>query len=250
MLHSLPQPGAQPPRPVSAGMPHGSEARAVTAVSSGAVSSGAGGAFGDDGLTFGDVLDVINPLHHIPLVGNVYRKLSGDTIAPAARIGGGALFGGPLGAAVAAATVVAASMMERGGGAPGDAGEAAPGGVAPGGWMVAAGRPGGVPAMSNETVPAGPARDTVATTRGPARGGWMVAAARSTPPAASQAAGARSEDVVASTPREVQPGHATASADAPAVRRGGWMVAAAYAVTDSMWQDKSDTRRERFEAVA
>lgn len=61
--------------------------------------------FGEDGLTFGDVFDLINPLQHIPLLGGLYRKLTGDTIDPAMRIAGGALFGGPIGAAVATVAV-------------------------------------------------------------------------------------------------------------------------------------------------
>jgi hypothetical protein len=54
--------------------------------------------FGDDGFTFGDIIDIINPLQHIPIVNSIYRKISGDTIAPAMEIAGGALFGGPIGA--------------------------------------------------------------------------------------------------------------------------------------------------------
>ena len=59
--------------------------------------------FGSDGFTFGDLIDIINPLQHIPVLGTIYRKLSGDTIDPAARIAGGTLFGGPIGAALAVA---------------------------------------------------------------------------------------------------------------------------------------------------
>jgi hypothetical protein len=55
--------------------------------------------FGDDGLTFDDLVDVINPLQQLPVVGSIYRWLTGDTISPAARIAGGALFGGPIGLA-------------------------------------------------------------------------------------------------------------------------------------------------------
>lgn len=55
----------------------------------------------DDGLSFWDVLDVINPLQHIPLVSTIYRELTGDKIGDAARIAGGALFGGPIGLAAA-----------------------------------------------------------------------------------------------------------------------------------------------------
>lgn len=57
-------------------------------------------AFGADGFTFLDFLDVINPLHHIPLVGALYREITGDEIDPGSRIAGGTLFGGPIGAAV------------------------------------------------------------------------------------------------------------------------------------------------------
>ncbi|NCO03773.1 MAG: hypothetical protein GW903_06245 [Alphaproteobacteria bacterium] len=51
-----------------------------------------------DSYKFDDVIDVINPLHHIPVLGMVYRELSGDTIKPASQIIGGGLFGGPIGA--------------------------------------------------------------------------------------------------------------------------------------------------------
>ena len=58
--------------------------------------------FGSDGFNFKDVLDLINPLHHIPIVGAVYRSLSDDKIAPAIKLAGGALFGGAAGAGLAA----------------------------------------------------------------------------------------------------------------------------------------------------
>ena len=58
---------------------------------------------GDGGPSFKDALDTINPLQQIPVVGSLYRSASGDTISPAAKIAGGALFGGPIGAALAAA---------------------------------------------------------------------------------------------------------------------------------------------------
>ena len=59
--------------------------------------------FGADGHTFGDVLDLINPLQHIPVVSTIYRAITGDELSPAARIAGGPLFGGPIGLAVAVA---------------------------------------------------------------------------------------------------------------------------------------------------
>jgi len=62
--------------------------------------------FGEDGLTVYDLLDVINPLQHIPLVSTIYRNLTGDQIDPAARLAGSTLFFGPIGAAAAAVSVV------------------------------------------------------------------------------------------------------------------------------------------------
>jgi len=47
--------------------------------------------------SFGDLLDVINPLQHIPVVSTIYRELTGDTISAGAQIAGGALFGGIFG---------------------------------------------------------------------------------------------------------------------------------------------------------
>lgn len=58
------------------------------------------------GAFFSTLLDIINPLQHIPLVSNLYRELTGDEIEPAARMVGGAVFGGPLGFASASANVL------------------------------------------------------------------------------------------------------------------------------------------------
>ncbi len=54
---------------------------------------------GHQGFTFSDILDVINPLQHLPVIGTVYRELTGDTISPAARVAGDALYGGIWGLA-------------------------------------------------------------------------------------------------------------------------------------------------------
>lgn len=42
---------------------------------------------------FGDLVDIINPLQHIPIVSTIYRNLTGDQIGPAPRVIGGALWG-------------------------------------------------------------------------------------------------------------------------------------------------------------
>jgi len=60
-----------------------------------------------------DVIDVINPLQHIPVVSTLYRMVSGDEIGTGARVAGGALYGGPIG--VAAAGLVAAAEEISGG---------------------------------------------------------------------------------------------------------------------------------------
>ena len=83
-----------------------------------AASPGTGGSklWSDDGFTFRDVLDLINPLQHIPIVSTFYRAITGDELSPAARIAGGTLFGGPIGlvAAVANTTVQAFSGRDIG----------------------------------------------------------------------------------------------------------------------------------------
>lgn len=63
--------------------------------------------------TFADIIDIINPLHHLPVIGTLYRKLSGDTIKPMANIIGGAVFGGPVGAVSSTINVVAKSTTGK-----------------------------------------------------------------------------------------------------------------------------------------
>ena len=59
-----------------------------------------------DGFSFGDILDVVNPLQHIPVVSTLYRNITGDEIAQAPRVLGGALFGGPVGLVAALANSI------------------------------------------------------------------------------------------------------------------------------------------------
>jgi len=51
---------------------------------------------------FWDLLDMINPLQHIPLVNMAYRAITGDEIRSSMKIVGGAIYGGPVGAAFGA----------------------------------------------------------------------------------------------------------------------------------------------------
>ncbi len=46
-----------------------------------------------ESVGFGDFIDIINPLHHIPIVATLYRKFSDDQIGAAPRVIGGALWG-------------------------------------------------------------------------------------------------------------------------------------------------------------
>jgi len=64
------------------------------APTSGAASAGL---WGEDGFTFGDLVDVLNPLQHIPVVSWAYRAITGDQIAPGSMAVGGGLYGGVAG---------------------------------------------------------------------------------------------------------------------------------------------------------
>ncbi|MCI5060110.1 MAG: hypothetical protein MRY79_03455 [Alphaproteobacteria bacterium] len=64
------------------------------------------------GYDFSDVIDAVNPLHHLPLVGYIYRGLTGDTLHPASGIIGGGIYGGPIGAVMG--TVNAISQIQTG----------------------------------------------------------------------------------------------------------------------------------------
>ncbi len=62
---------------------------------------------GDDGSGFFEtLLDIVNPLQHLPGVSTVYRAITGDEISAPARLIGGALYGGPLGFASTTANMV------------------------------------------------------------------------------------------------------------------------------------------------
>jgi hypothetical protein len=52
---------------------------------------------GEDGPSFKDVIDIINPLQHIPIINTLYRHLTGDEEGAVADVGGGTLYMGPVG---------------------------------------------------------------------------------------------------------------------------------------------------------
>lgn len=50
--------------------------------------------WGSDGFGFSDILDIVNPLQNLPVVSDMYRKVTGDGTSPGSKVAGGALFGG------------------------------------------------------------------------------------------------------------------------------------------------------------
>lgn len=71
-------------------------------------------AWGHDGFSFGDLVDIINPLQHVPVVSWAYRAVTGDDIAPAAKLAGGGLFGGWAGLAMSIAEVAITDTTGKG----------------------------------------------------------------------------------------------------------------------------------------
>ncbi|HEY4944186.1 MAG TPA: hypothetical protein VII56_22350 [Rhizomicrobium sp.] len=60
----------------------------------------------ESGFSFGDLLDIVNPLQHIPVVSTLYRAITGDTIKTFPKIAGDLLFGGVEGFASSVADTV------------------------------------------------------------------------------------------------------------------------------------------------
>ena len=87
--------------------------------------------WGSDGFGFDDLVDVVNPLQHLPVVSVLYRELTGDEIGFAPRLLGGGLYGGVIGAVSSVANIliedatgkdfgghVMTALFEGGGGRP------------------------------------------------------------------------------------------------------------------------------------
>lgn len=54
---------------------------------------------------FQHILDVVNPLQHLPVIGTIYRAITGEKLDPVEKIAGDALYGGLWGAVSAVASV-------------------------------------------------------------------------------------------------------------------------------------------------
>ncbi|HLO77091.1 MAG TPA: hypothetical protein VK196_11615, partial [Magnetospirillum sp.] len=101
-----PTPFYQDPDRLPIGLPQASSAGKADAAANGDGKHLSMFAAGDEEPSFWDLLDVINPLQHIPVVSNIYRELTGDQIGVGARLVGGALFGGPIGLIASAVNCV------------------------------------------------------------------------------------------------------------------------------------------------
>lgn len=126
--------------------------------------------------SFADLLDIINPLQHIPIVSSIYRELTGDEIKPSAQIFGATLYGGPIGLIASTSMAV---VQEAAGGSPAD-------------LMVASLLGGGEPetAADREDVAAAQADAELPPAGGPAAAAATATPAAPATPAASAASAA------------------------------------------------------------
>lgn len=127
-------------------------------------------------LSFDAFLANLNPLHHIPVVGWVYRAVTGETAHPLFRGLGGFLFGGPIGALVSAVSAMVEGIVS---------GRSEMGGV------VAKGEPDGAAAVAEAAAAGDPAPAPLAARLGarvypaPARDAALtLASAGASPPSA------------------------------------------------------------------
>jgi hypothetical protein len=67
-----------------------------------------------ESISFWDVVDIINPLQHIPIINLLYRELTGDEINGAAQIAGGGLYGGLVGIGGAIVTMAFDEITDGG----------------------------------------------------------------------------------------------------------------------------------------
>lgn len=62
-------------------------------------------------MPFKDVLRALNPLHHVPGVGMIYRAITGETIPAPLKFLGAGIFGGPIGILGAAVLGFAEALL-------------------------------------------------------------------------------------------------------------------------------------------
>jgi hypothetical protein len=71
---------------------------------------------------FAELIDIANPLQHVPLASDLYRAATGDRISDGAKLGGhvaiGAVAGGPVGALIGAGVFLLEKLFGGGGPKP------------------------------------------------------------------------------------------------------------------------------------
>jgi hypothetical protein len=69
--------------------------------------------WGKDGFTFGDVIDIFNPIQHLPVVANYYRQQTNDDASEGSKVVGGVLFSSLLGGVLGVVTSIANSVVRH-----------------------------------------------------------------------------------------------------------------------------------------
>src|SRR5204863_6359820 len=67
----------------------------------------------EDESFFDHVLDVVNPLQHLPIIGTIYRAITGDKMGRIEKIAGDTLYGGMWGAIASIADVAFESITGK-----------------------------------------------------------------------------------------------------------------------------------------
>jgi hypothetical protein len=65
------------------------------------------------GLRFSEVLSMLNPLQYVPVVGTIYRAVTGDTVPEGARLCGSMLLSGLMGGPIGLLTNIATTIAEK-----------------------------------------------------------------------------------------------------------------------------------------
>jgi hypothetical protein len=81
-------------------------------VTSAATKTADSGVKAEEGF-FGHLLDVVNPLQHLPIIGTIYRAITGDKMGPVEKIMGDTLYGGMWGAIASIADVAFESITGK-----------------------------------------------------------------------------------------------------------------------------------------
>lgn len=69
--------------------------------------------WGKDGFNFADLVDMFNPLQHLPVVSKYYREQTHDDASEGSRLFGGLLFGGLTGGVAGMVTSAANSALRH-----------------------------------------------------------------------------------------------------------------------------------------